>query len=245
MRQDWEILERLFSEALELPSGERLQFVKEQSGDNLWLLHELETLLAVPESKAAAAFDSSTGIVRELLAALDTEYAVGREIGGYRIESLISSGGMGIVYQAVDMATGERVALKLLPPEDSRNPQRIRRLAREASALRMLSHPGIVRIKEYRAQPGCHFLAMELVAGETLRKRPSQGPIPLGQGLGWRAQIAAAVEAAHAKGVVHRDLKPSNIMIESASGRVKLLDFGLARISDASPSPHTQTTVDG
>jgi serine/threonine-protein kinase len=245
MRQDWEILERLFSEALELPSGERLQFVKEQSGDNLWLRHELETLLEVPESKADAAFDSGTGIVRELLAALDTEYAVGREIGGYRIESLISSGGMGIVYQAADMATGDLVALKLLPPEDSQDPKRIRRLAREACALQMLSHPGIVKIREYRAQPGCHFLAMELVAGETLRTRLSQGPIPLGQVLDWSAQIAAAVEAAHAKGVVHRDLKPSNIMIESASGSVKLLDFGLARVSDASPSPHTQTTVDG
>src|ERR1035441_10217329 len=93
--------------------------------------------------------------------------------------------------------------------------------AGEAYALQMLSHPGIVKIKEYRAQPGCHFLAMELVAGETLRARLSQGPIPLGQVLDWSAQIAAAVEAAHAKGVVHRDLKPSNIMIESASGRVK------------------------
>jgi hypothetical protein len=78
MQQDWETLERLFSEALELPQTDRLRFVKEQSGENVWLRHELETLLAVPESKAAAAFDGGTGMVRESPAALDTEYAVGR-----------------------------------------------------------------------------------------------------------------------------------------------------------------------
>ena len=245
MPQDWETLERVFNEALELPPEERLAFVRDQSADNLWLRHELETLLAVPESKSDAAFNSGTGIVRELLAALDSEYAVGREIGGFRIESLISSGGMGIVYKAVDTATGESVALKLLPPEDSRNPQRIRRLAREAAVLQKLRHPGIVRIKEYRQEPDGHFLVMELVAGETLQTLLARGPIPLGQALDWGAQIAAAVEAAHEQSVVHRDLKPGNIMIESATGRAKLLDFGLARIAGAPLSPHTQTTVEG
>src|SRR5665213_2208504 len=135
MQQDWEVLERIFGEALDLPEANRLQFVKEQSGDNLWLREQLETLLAVPESSADQAFSPRSGILRELLAALDTEFTVGREIGGYRIESLISSsGGMGIVYKGVELATGECVALKLLPPEDNENPQRIRRLAREAQA---------------------------------------------------------------------------------------------------------------
>ena len=245
MEQDWEVLERVFSEALELPPEARPRFVKEQSGDNLWLRHELESLLAVPETKSDAAFNSGTGIVRELLAALDSEYAVGREIGGYRIESLISSGGMGIVYKALEIGTGEPVALKLLPPEESQNPRRIRRLAREARVLAKLRHPGIVRIKEYRPQPGGHFLVMELVAGETLQTLLAAGPIPIRQALDWAAQMAAALEAAHAQHVVHRDLKPGNVMVERATGRVKLLDFGLARMADAEPSTHTQTTVEG
>src|ERR1017187_9510161 len=126
MHQDWDTLERLFSKAMELPREKRARFIEERTGGNAWLRRELETLLEVPDGKADAAFEANSGMVRELLAALDTEYAVGRQIGGYRIESLISSGGMGIVYQAVEMATGEPVALKLLPPEDSQNPKRIR-----------------------------------------------------------------------------------------------------------------------
>ena len=242
--QDWDTLERLFSEALELPCEQRPQFVRERSGENLWLRHELETLLEAPETSIEAAFDPSSGIVRQLLAALDTEYAVGREIGGYRIESLISSGGMGIVYRSSHIGTGEPAALKLLPPEDARNSDRMRRLAREAAALQMLYHPGIVRIREFRADAGAHFLAMELVEGETLRAVLGRGPIGLRQALDWARQIAAAVEAAHAAGVIHRDLKPSNVMIESPDSRVKLLDFGLARVPDAQ-SPHTQTTTGG
>jgi serine/threonine protein kinase/tetratricopeptide (TPR) repeat protein len=245
MQQDWEVLERLFSEALDLPPEQRMQFVRDQSGNNLWLLNELETLLSVPESRVDAALDSTAGLVRDFLAAFDSEFAIGREVGGYRIQSQISAGGMGVVYRAEEIATGAPAALKLLPPEASQDPKRIRGMAREARALQLLSHPGIVRIKEYRAQPGCHFLAMELVEGETLRTVLSRGPIPLGQALDWSAQIAAAADAAHAKGVVHRDLKPSNIMIERATGQVKLLDFGLARLSDATPAQETLTTVDG
>jgi TolB-like protein len=245
MQYDEEALERLFSEALELPLEKRPQFVKEQSGDNLWLQRELETLLRAPQSKVDAAFDSGHGVVRELLHALDSQYMVGRQLGGYRIESLISSGGMGIVYRAVRMSTGEPVALKLLPPEDTGNRQRIRRMAREAEVLEKLNHPGIVRIEEYCELPDCHFLAMELVLGDTLQDRLANGPIPLAQALDWALQIAEAVESAHRQGVVHRDLKPTNIMIERATSKVRLLDFGLARLTDAVAPQNSQTTVDG
>jgi Tol biopolymer transport system component/predicted Ser/Thr protein kinase len=150
--------------------------------------------------------------------------SVGTRLGSYEILAPIGAGGMGEVYRARDTKLKREVALKVLPDSFARDPERMARFQREAEVLASLNHPNIAAIYgvEERA------LVMELVAGETLK-----GPLPLDTALNYAKQIAEALEAAHEKGIIHRDLKPANIMITSA-GVVKVLDFGLAAVSQSS-----------
>ena len=155
----------------------------------------------------------------------------GTRLGTYDITSHIGSGGMGEVYQAHDRKLGRDVAIKVLPEQFARDPERLARFQREAKMLASLNHPNIAAIYGLEQSGDTHYLVMELVSGETLRERVAGGrPVPVEEALTIARQIAEALEAAHnsEKGIIHRDLKPANVKV-TPEGRVKVLDFGLAK----------------
>jgi eukaryotic-like serine/threonine-protein kinase len=155
----------------------------------------------------------------------------GSKLDRFGILALLGAGGMGEVYRAHDPRLGRDVALKLLPENFLRDPERRARFEREAQVLASLSHPNIAALHEIVGVPGGQVLVMELVEGETLAECIAEGALPVQEALGIAAQIAAALEAAHEQGIVHRDLKAGNVKLRP-DGTVKLLDFGLAKITD-------------
>ena len=153
----------------------------------------------------------------------------GTKLAHYDVVEPIGAGGMGAVYRARDTKLDRDVAIKVLPEELSRDPERLARFEREAKLLASLNHPGIATLHGFEKVDQIVFLVMELVEGETLADRiATGGAMPLDETIEIFHQIAEALEAAHEKGIVHRDLKPANIMI-TPEGRVKVLDFGLAK----------------
>jgi serine/threonine protein kinase len=169
---------------------------------------------------------------------------IGRQLGVYRVESLLGAGGMGEVYRAHDTALGREVAIKVLPHLFVTEPNRIARLKREARVLASLSHAHIGAIYGLEDVDGLPALVLELVEGLTLAERLTRGPLPMAETLTIARQLADALEAAHERGVVHCDLKPANIMITPA-GAVRVLDFGLASVAahiEAGGDPAQTTT---
>src|SRR5262245_60727325 len=156
------------------------------------------------------------------------ENLTGKRLSHFRVVRRIGEGGMGVVYQARDVRLQRDVALKVLTAGMLTSPESRKRFRREALALSRLNHPGIATVYDFDTDLGVDFLAMELIQGGTLEERLAKGPLPRVQALGIGLQIAEALEFAHAAGVIHRDLKPGNVMV-TASGLVKVLDFGLAR----------------
>nr|MDQ5871515.1 serine/threonine-protein kinase [Acidobacteriota bacterium] len=157
--------------------------------------------------------------------------AAGSKFGVYSILGPLGSGGMGEVYRAHDTRLGREVAVKTLPEQFSRDPERLARFEREARMLAALNHPSIAAIYGLEEAEGTRFIVMELVPGETLSDRLSHGALALDEALKIARQIAEALEAAHERGIIHRDLKPANIKV-TPDGRVKVLDLGLAKAFD-------------
>jgi len=157
---------------------------------------------------------------------------IGRAISHYRVLSALGSGGMGIVYLAEDERLGRQVALKFLPPVSVKNRQALDRFRVEARATSSLSHPGICAIYDIGEDDGAPFIVMEALKGENLRDRINKGPLKVGDLVEIAIQLADALEAAHTQGIIHRDIKPSNIFVGDKN-RVKILDFGLAKLSSA------------
>ena len=153
---------------------------------------------------------------------------IGSRLAHYEITSQLGKGGMGEVYRATDTRLGREVALKVLPAEFATDPERLARFEREARTLASLQHPEIAAIFGLESAEGHTCLVMELCEGENLAERLARGPLPVDEAVRLAARLAGGLEAAHEKGIVHRDLKPANIML-SPEGRVKILDFGLAR----------------
>ncbi len=156
-------------------------------------------------------------------------------IGPFKIERELGRGGMGEVYLARDTKLDRQVAIKALPAHLSADPDRLSRFQREAKVLASLNHPNIGSIYGLEEAAGHQYLVLEYIEGETLAERLKRGPMPIDEALPIARQIAEALEAAHEKGIIHRDLKPGNVMV-TAEGRAKVLDFGLARTAEGSPS---------
>jgi serine/threonine-protein kinase len=149
-------------------------------------------------------------------------------LGHYRLEEKLGAGGMGVVYRARDSILRREVAVKVLPDDFATDPERLARFEREAQLLASLSHPNVGAIHGMEESEGVRYLVLELVPGQTLAERLSAGPLPVAEALEVCRQIAEALEAAHEQGIIHRDLKPANVKI-TPQGRVKVLDFGLAK----------------
>jgi len=154
----------------------------------------------------------------------------GTIIGQYEIRSPLGAGGMGEVYRAHDKRLDRDVAIKVLPEYLTSDTDRLRRFEQEARATAALNHPNILAVFEMDTHGSVSYLVEELLEGETLRERVRRGPIPLRKAIDYAVQIAHGLAAAHDKGIIHRDLKPDNLFL-TKDGRVKILDFGLARLS--------------
>jgi serine/threonine protein kinase/Tol biopolymer transport system component len=153
---------------------------------------------------------------------------IGKSLLHYEVTESLGKGGMGEVFRARDTKLGRDVALKIMPPELSGEPEREARFQREARALAALQHPNVASVYGFEEVDDVRFIIMELIEGSDLTKRMGSGPVPVADVLTIARQIAAGLEAAHDSGIVHRDLKPANIM-ETVEGDVKILDFGLAQ----------------
>jgi serine/threonine protein kinase/Tol biopolymer transport system component len=176
------------------------------------------------------------------MAQQDTPSWMGRKIRNYDILALVGAGGMGEVYRARDQSLGRDVALKLLPRELSSDPERTRRLEREARILASFNHANIATLYGLEEHEDQRFLVMELVPGQTLAERLRTGALPITEALNVCRQIAEGLESAHESGVVHRDLKPANVKV-TPDGRVKLLDFGLGKALETPGSVLEPTTI--
>src|SRR5260221_7978560 len=157
--------------------------------------------------------------------------AAGTKLGPYEIVTLIGAGGMGEVHRAHDGRLGRAVAVKVIRAVGVPEPDRLRRFELEARAAGILNHPNVLAIYDLGTHEGAPYLITELLEGETLRDRLKKGALPPARAVELAVQIAAGLAAAHAKGIIHRDLKPENLFL-TKDGRVKILDFGLAKLTE-------------
>ncbi len=222
----------MFEAALEKPIAERSPFIESACAGNTVLRQEVNSLLRSYENAGSFMEAPAVAAAAESLLGQQDKLPVGQSLGHYEIISLIGEGGMGEVYLAKDTILGRRVALKLLPPYISNDPDRLRRFKQEARTASSLSHPNVCVIHEIsETDDGRPFIAMEYIEGVTLRQRIKETGMKLGDALDIAIQIGDALRGAHEAGVVHRDIKPENIMIRR-DGYVKVLDFGLAKLTE-------------
>ena len=223
--QSWDQVERIFQAALDKDEEQRTAFVRERCKGDEALAQVVAEMLSAHDGDETLDRDRVTfGLAQD-----SPELSVGQQLGSYRLLAVLGRGGMGEVYRAFDTRLEREVALKILPT-DSADPERVSRLEREAKALAVIQHPGVVTVHSVEEADGVHFLTMELLEGKTLADVLTQNGngLPRERFFPLALQLCHALGAAHSSGIVHRDIKPSNILI-SSSDQVSLIDFGLVK----------------
>jgi len=231
----WQKVKQIFHTALDKPAAERTAFIAQACNGDDQLREEVESLLASSEKDGSFIDSPAYEAAATLITSQPAELKKGSTVGAYDIVSFISRGGMGEVYLAHDRRLGRKVALKVLPSSFTKNQDRLRRFEQEARSASALNHPNIITIYEILKSESTHVIATEFVEGETLRHRLSNSKLEPSEALNIGMQVADALSAAHKAGIVHRDIKPENIMIRQ-DGYVKVLDFGLAKLSEEASS---------
>jgi len=239
----WQHVNALFHAALELDGAAREALLQQTSQTDPDLAQEVRSLLARHSPEETFLEVPAWAVAADLIAD-DASSLVGKQIGAYRIVGEIGRGGMGVVYSARDERLDRMVAVKALPPEYTSDRRHRDRLAREARAAASFTHEAIATVFALEEVDGELFIVSELVPGETLREELRSGPVPPNRLLPTLIEIASGLQAAHARGIIHRDLKPENI-IRRPDGHIKILDFGLARISDPRVPTMTRLTEPG
>jgi eukaryotic-like serine/threonine-protein kinase len=232
----WKQVNELFQSAVERAPGERGTFLHEACHGDEGLRREVESLLTSYEQAENFIELPAFEVAPELVTNDRASALVGKVIAHYRIESLIGSGGMGEVYVARDERLGRKVALKLLPERLTADETQLRRFKTEARSASALNHPNILTVYEIGEEGSRYFIATEFIEGLTLRASLTCAKMSLHDALKISVQVASALAAAHETGVVHRDIKPENIMLRP-DGYVKVLDFGIAKLTEQRPVP--------
>jgi serine/threonine protein kinase/Tfp pilus assembly protein PilF len=229
----WQQVERLYHAARERGAEERAAFLAEASAGDEGLRREVESLLAYEDQAEHFIESPALEVAAKTIARKQGATVVtGQTINHYKITSPLGAGGMGEVYLAEDTRLGRRVALKFLPALFTQDKRHLRRFEQEARTVAALSHPNVCVIHEVvETGEGRHCIVMEYVEGVTLRECIAERRMNVSEALDAAIQIASALSAAHAAGIVHRDIKPENIMLRR-DGYVKILDFGLAKLTE-------------
>jgi serine/threonine protein kinase len=222
-------IESLFHRALELEEERRPEFLERECEGDEDLIREVKALLESDSSNDSFLEEPAVAAHREEADTPASGVSEGSVLGRHELLSPIGVGGMGFVYKARDLKSGQIDAVKVLAPQLASSRSSVRRFLREAKAVAGLQHPAVARILNFGEKDGTYFIAMEYVDGETLNDRVARSPFSADQVADILVQVVDALKEAHKKGIIHRDLKPSNLMIKE-TGEVKILDFGLVKV---------------
>jgi serine/threonine protein kinase/Tol biopolymer transport system component len=240
----WNRIDQLLQSALDHEPDQRAAFLREACAGDEPLLREVESLVSSYEQAGDFLERPTVRVALERFPLERAGFLVGRQVGPYELLSLLGAGGMGEVYRATDTRLKRFVAIKFLSADSSLDEKRLQYFEREARLASALNHPNIVTIYDIGRSEFGPYIAMELVDGKTLRDTLADGPLPLKRVLQLAAQLADGLAKAHAAGIFHRDLKPENLMI-TREGLVKILDFGLAKLTPTPASEDAaQATMD-
>src|SRR6266542_1727735 len=227
----FQTIEEIYRAALDQQPDQIRAFLDRAcKGDEL-LRRKVEALLSSRQRADGFIESSAVSLAAKLIQNGHGQSLVGETIGHYKISKRIGTGGMGDVYLATDITAGRKAALKLLPARFTSDAERLKRFQQEARALVGFNHPNILTVYEIGEDHSTHYIASELIEGETLRQRLNRGRMQLSEAVDMALQVASALAAAHETGIVHRDIKPENIMLRP-DGYVKVLDFGIAKLAE-------------
>ncbi|HKV32691.1 MAG TPA: protein kinase [Pyrinomonadaceae bacterium] len=243
----WHQVSRIFKSAISLDGEARAAYVMDQCGTDSSLRSEVEKLLAFHQRASAenfiggrAADDGAVLLIDEIKPRLEK----GQQLGSYLILDQLGTGGMGEVYLAKDSRLERTVALKVLSPDIAEDKRRMQRFRQEAKVASSLNQPNILTIYEFGEVEGLTFLATEFIDGETLRTHLHRDRLKLAETVDIAIQVLTALEAAHEARIVHRDIKPENVMIRRRDRLVKVLDFGLAKVTEMGSRVDTEAATE-